>query len=176
MRSATTAAMSVIVRRNLQRYIGQGATETAFKRALNNFGHKGFDRLTWWQRLFNARDAGTHVGVQISIKALREERSFVAEGVVDARGAKPHGLSKVAHRGSGIASCPKALHRSLEGDAFIELARSGQSQSIQLRHIEAHVIKHFASWQVASHQLPPRMALYGCRKGDLQGQFMPPRA
>jgi hypothetical protein len=44
----------LIVRCNFQRRIGQEATEPAFKRTLNNFSQKGFDCLTWRQRLFDA--------------------------------------------------------------------------------------------------------------------------
>ncbi len=121
-----------IVRGYLQRRIGQQATEAAFKRALNDFVQEGFNRPTWRQRLFHPRDTRAHIDVQIAIKALSEERSFVAEGVVDARLTKPHCIADISHGCGGESACPKALHRGFERNAFIELTGSGQFQSIQL--------------------------------------------
>ena len=88
MRSATTSAIVRIVRRHFQGRIGQHATETVFERALNDLGQEGCDRLTWWLRLLHARNAGSHIGVQITIKALCEELPFVAEGIVEAGSAQ----------------------------------------------------------------------------------------
>ena len=72
------------------------------------------------------------VGVQIAIKALREERSFLAEAVEDARLTKPHCIADISHRCGSESACPKALHRGFERNAFIELTGSGQFQSIRL--------------------------------------------
>jgi hypothetical protein len=121
-----------VMRGDLQRRIRQQATEAAFKRALNDFGQEGFNRLTWRQRLFHPRDTRAHIGVQIAIEAMREERSFVAEGVVDARLTKPHCIADISHGCSGESACPKALDRGFERNAFIELTGSGQFLSIQL--------------------------------------------
>ena len=55
------------MRRHLQRCIGQETTQPVLKRALNNFGQKGFDRLAWRQCLFDTSNAGTHIGVEIAI-------------------------------------------------------------------------------------------------------------
>jgi hypothetical protein len=63
-----------IMRRYLQRGIGQEATEPTFKRAFDNFGQKHFDCLTWRQRLFDACNAGPHIRVQIPVKTLSKER------------------------------------------------------------------------------------------------------
>jgi hypothetical protein len=120
-----------IMRRHLERRVDQKATKAALKRAFNDLGQKGFDRLARRQCLFDAGNAGTHIGIQVAVEALREERPFVAESVVNARWTKPHGASEIAHGSGGIAGCPEALHRSLNGDAIIELTRSGQYQSIR---------------------------------------------
>jgi hypothetical protein len=116
-----------VMRRHLQCGVGQEATESTFKRALNYFGQKGFDCLTWWQYLFDARNAGPHIRGQIVVKALCEERPLVAERVVDAGLAKTHGVSKIAHRGGRISGSPKALHGRLQRSGFVEFTRAGQA-------------------------------------------------
>ena len=120
------------MRCHFQRCVSEQATEAVFKRAFDDFGQERFNRLTWRQDLLHARDTGSHVGVQIAIKALRKECPFVAEGVVEAGGAQAHGITEIAHRGGSVAGRPKASRRGLKGGAFVELTRSGQSHSTRL--------------------------------------------
>jgi hypothetical protein len=86
-----------IVGRDLQRRVHQKATKTVFQRPFDDLGEECFDRLAWRECLFDASDAGTHVGIEIAVQASREERPFIAESIVDARRAKPHGVSQIAH-------------------------------------------------------------------------------
>ena len=132
MRSATTLGDLRVMRGDLQRRVGQEATEAAFERALDDFGQEGLDRLTWRKRFFDPRDACAHIGVQIAVEALRKERPLVTEGIVDARLAKPHRVAEIAHGGAGVSGRPKTPHRRFQRNAFVELTRSGQSRSILL--------------------------------------------
>jgi hypothetical protein len=112
-------------------WVGQEATDAAFRRALNDLGKDGFDRLTRRQRLFHSGDAGSHAGVERAIKTPREECPFLAERVVMAGSAQAHRVTEIA-RQRGIARSPKMRHRGLKGDTFIELVMSAHSHSTRL--------------------------------------------
>jgi hypothetical protein len=114
-----------VVRGDLQRGVGQETTEAAFERAFDDFYQECLDRLAGRKGFFDPGDARAHIGVQIPIEALGEERPLVTEGVVDTRLAQPHRVAQVAHGGARVSIRPKALHRRFQGGAFVEFTRPG---------------------------------------------------
>jgi hypothetical protein len=82
--------------------------------------------------LLHPRDARLHIGVQIAIEALSEERPFAAKRVIDTRLTKPYRIAEISHRCGGESARPKAPHRGFERSGFIEFTGSGQFQSIWL--------------------------------------------